>query len=81
MRSRTVAKFSAFVSFSFNAGTSAGGAVGGVPMRCSRMNAPRNTGDVRFGYAAAMRIAPLPSRPKRVESVSFTRWNVSPFTR
>jgi len=34
---------------------------------------PRNTGEVRFGYAAAIRTAPLPSNPKRLLSVSVTR--------
>ena len=34
---------------------------------CLRMNAPRSTGDVRFGYAAAISTAPLPSRPQRAE--------------
>jgi len=32
-----------------------------------RMNAPRRTGEVRFGYAAAIRTAPLPSSPQRAD--------------
>ena len=68
------------MSLSGNGGTFVGGDVGGAPAMHSRMNEPRSTGDVRFGYAAAIRIAPLPSRPQRVESVSSTRRKWSPFT-
>ena len=65
--SRTVRELRAGVpSSSGSASTFGGGAAGGVPVMCSRMNAPRSTGDVRFGYAAAIRIAPLPSKPQRV---------------
>src|ERR1044071_7662890 len=80
MMSRTVFALAVPMSFSGNGGTFGGGAFGGVPRMYSRMNEPRSTGDVRFGYAAAIRIAPLPSRPQRVESVSSTRWKRSPLT-
>ncbi len=73
MMSRTVFGFGPLTSLSGNGGTFFGGCVGGAPAMYSRMNEPRSTGEVRFGYAAAMSIAPLPSSPQRVESVSSTR--------
>ena len=60
--------------------TAFGGMAGGTPWMCFRMNAPRSTGEVRFGYAAAIRMAPLPNRPQRTESFNSTRRNLSPFT-
>ena len=47
-RSRVVVAFTP-ASFSVSAGTVGGGAGGGVPMIRSRIQAPRSTGDVRFG--------------------------------
>ena len=73
MISRTVRAFAVPISASGNASTPGGGVAGGAPTMYSRMNAPRSTGDVRFGYAAAIKIAPLPSKPQRVESSSSTR--------
>ena len=78
--SRTVFALAVPMSFSGNYGTFGGSAFGGVPKFYSRMNEPRSTGDVRFGYAAAMRIAPLPSSPQRREPLSSTRWKRSPLT-
>jgi hypothetical protein len=50
-----------------------GGFAGGTPRMCLSTNAPRSTGEVRFGYAAAISTAPLPSSPQRAECSSSTR--------
>ena len=47
--SRTVRARVVPMSFSSSVGTLAGGLAGGTPWMCLRMNAPRSTGDVRFG--------------------------------
>ena len=64
--SRTVFGVSAEACFS-SAGTSAGGGGGGVPRIDSRIQAPRSTGLVRYGYDETARTAGIPSRPPRVE--------------
>ena len=48
-----------------NAGTSGGGGGGGVPSIESRIQAPRRTGLVRYGYEDTARTADIPSNPPR----------------
>ena len=62
-------------SFSLRLPTLGGGVPGGVPLMRSRIHAPRSTGAVRFGYDVSIRMAPLPSNPRRADCVTVTGWN------
>ena len=72
MRSRTLFGLAAPASSS-NGGTTSGGGGGGVPSTFSSTHLPRSTGEVRWACEVTSRMAPLPSSPRRVSSVSVMR--------
>ena len=61
-------------------GTSFGAGGGGVPRIFSRMNLPRLTGDVRFGWEVKVRMLPWVRIPRRGVPARETRRNSSPST-